>query len=226
MKPFLFTALFCLFGFLVAVQYNTVHTPQEVRDTRETWEIRQALAEEREQHSAYLERIEQQTALLTQYKRATTDETTQVLMETVTQLEQLAGLTPYNGPGITVHITPAEEAVALGLEASHIPVPTLQRFVNDMYRYGARSIDIAGERLIAISAIRTIGDVTTVNSRAIQKPPLTIQIATTTLEEAETLRQRLVVSTAVESLYIDNLTVQIDAPSQNTTLAPYVGDQN
>lgn len=219
-----FTLILCLIGFMLAVQYNTVQQPNESRDTRDVWEIRQELAVERERHSMYLAHIERDTKTIEQYKSESVDDAEEVLRRTLSQLQQQAGISAYEGPGVTIQVEPAPEAALLGLEASHVSPALLLRFVNDIYRYKGKSIAIAGERLVYTTAIRTIAEQTTINSRPIPKPPFAIQVATANLEDAQYLANRLKSSTILDAFYIDNIAIIVEEPHERVVLPAFDGD--
>ena len=51
------TIISFIVGLMIAIQYNTVKKPDS-RDTRDIWEIRQELSEEKKKHSQLLSEIE------------------------------------------------------------------------------------------------------------------------------------------------------------------------
>lgn len=216
-----FTVILFFIGFMLAVQFNTVQQPNEVRDTRETWEIRQEIATARAEHLAYLAEIDALHRTIDAYTSNSTADSKAVLEHTVEQLRIQAGLTSYEGPGVVLVVEPAAEAMLIGEEAVQLQPRTLYRFVNELYRYGAQSIDIAGERLVQTSAIRYINGAITVNSEPLVGPPFTITVATTSIAQAEQLVDRLQVSPLLEALYVEGFHVTFQQPHNNVVLQSY-----
>lgn len=216
-----FTVILFFIGFMLAVQFNTVQQPDAGRDTRETWEIQQAIAEERAAHSAYLAEIEALHATVDAYTSSSTADSKDILEETVSQLQTRAGLERYEGAGVAIVLEPAPELVIVGNDAVKLQPRTLYRLVNELYRYGGESIEIAGERLVQTSAIRYINDVLTVNSEPLVGPPYTINVATASLAQAQQLIQRLQVSPVLEALYVDGFSFTFEQPSERIVLQPY-----
>ncbi len=105
-----FTIVTVVIGFMIAIQFQTVKEPV-IRDTRDTWELREDLLKEKEIQSNLLQEIRSNEEKLAKYetKRKTSKE--QVLRETLDELRMQAGLTEVEGPGVILTIEPAFEGV-------------------------------------------------------------------------------------------------------------------
>ncbi len=82
-----------------------------------------------------------------------------------------AGALPTVGPGITIEVDngPASDDKAEILDVD------LQRMVNGLWEVGAEAISINGQRLTALTAVRTAGSSVTVNLQRIS-PPYTLSV--------------------------------------------------
>ncbi|MGM0897619.1 MAG: DUF881 domain-containing protein [Bacillota bacterium] len=220
-----FTVILFVIGFMVATQYNTVNT-DDGRDTRDTWEIRQQLSREQQLHSELLSEISSLDDTLAKYNDEAAENPETVLKETVEVLRVSAGLSEVVGPGIELEISPSLEAIALGTEITEIPPDLLIRLVNEVNRFKAIEVAIAGERIINTTAIRDINGYTTVNAEPISTPPFTIAIAAVSMEEARKLHSYLTASAIHDDFYIDDLTINISQPQEELVLPPFDGEIN
>lgn len=102
--------------------------------------------------------------------------------ENLQRLEQAAAVTPVEGPGVTVTVddAPADEQ-PLGTEPATPPAPELsrildvdlQKIVNALWAAGAEAVAVDGQRLSALTAIRSAGEAILVDYRPIS-PPYTV----------------------------------------------------
>ncbi|RKQ19860.1 DUF881 domain-containing protein [Lysinibacillus endophyticus] len=207
---------------MIAVQYNTIQNPAE-RDTRDLWEIRQELSEEKKRHSELLSEIVSLKSIVNEYENDDKDNQAQILKNTVEDLKIRAGLEAVSGPGVILKIEPAMELVALGLEVESIPPDLLIRLVNEIYRYHGIYIEIDGQRLVHTSAIRDINGKTTINGFAINKSNVEIRVITESYEKAEKLYGYLYASTFSDDFYLDNLHLIINKPVTKLTIQEYDG---
>ena len=96
------------------------------------------------------------------------------------QAQFLAGLTPVQGPGVVVTLTDSKKRLPTTLPPGITP-PNLihdtdiNQVVNELKAAGAEAIAVNGQRLVAISAIRTAGPTILINSVP-QAPPFVIQV--------------------------------------------------
>lgn len=219
----LLTIISFIVGLMIAMQYNTVQKPEN-RDTRDIWEIRQELSEEKQKHSMLLKEIENLKKLVEEYEESGKEEQAKVLENTVHQLRERAGLTKVIGPGVTLNIRPAEELILSGYEVEPISPNLLIRLVNEIYRYNGLYIEIDGQRVVHTTAIRDINGKTTVNSVPISNSNVDILIITETFEQAEKLYSYLYASTFQDDFYIDNLKLTINPAEEEITIGAYDGE--
>ncbi|QBK27138.1 DUF881 domain-containing protein [Ureibacillus thermophilus] len=208
---------------MIAIQYNTVKKP-ELRDTRDIWEIRQELSEEKKRHSELLDEIASLKKIKSEYENNNNEELGEVLQSTVEDLRKRAGLTKVTGPGVHLNIQPAEELILSGYKVEPISPDLLIRLVNEIYRYNGLYIEIDGQRVVHITAIRDINGKTTVNSVPISNSNVDIYIITETFEKAEKLHSYLYASTFQDDFYIDNLKLTISPAKEEITIDAYDGE--
>ncbi|SOC35351.1 DUF881 domain-containing protein [Ureibacillus acetophenoni] len=207
-------------GLMIAVQYNTVKEPS-ARDTRDSWELRQALSEEKKRHSQLLSEILALNDVVNKYKNNETENLGDVLSNTVEHLKQEAGLLEVTGPGITITISPAMELVQSGFSIKPISPELLYRLVNEINRFEGQFIEIDGQRVVHTTAIRDINGSTTVNGIPISKSDVEIKVITDSYEKAEKLNNYLNISSFRDAFYIDNLNLVIGKPEKSVTIAEY-----
>jgi uncharacterized protein YlxW (UPF0749 family) len=92
----------------------------------------------------------------------------------LTQLRTHVGTTRVTGPGILLTVNDAKSVSDTtspdGYDESRVSDLDLQQIVNGLWRAGAETISINGQRLTALSAIRSARDVVSVNYRPISPP--------------------------------------------------------
>ncbi|HWL12197.1 MAG TPA: hypothetical protein VNQ57_04345, partial [Ureibacillus sp.] len=108
------TIISFIVGLMIAVQYNTVKNPEDARDTRDIWAIRQELSVEKENHSELLTEIATYNEIIEQYEDDDAENQAILLKNTVEDLKQQVGLSSVNGPGLTLNIEPAAELLQFG----------------------------------------------------------------------------------------------------------------
>jgi uncharacterized protein YlxW (UPF0749 family) len=215
-----FSIILFVIGLMAAIQYNTINEPNS-RDTRDVWEIRQELSNEKQLHSELLSEISTGDETLSKYENASNESPEQALKETVDDLRSLAGLTEMTGPGIEVSVEPSPEAVALGLNIEGIAPDLLIRLVNEINRYNGLYVSVDGHRVVNTTAIRDINGATTVNTVPIQTPPFKIKIVSKSMEDTEKLYNHLMSSRILDDFYIDNLSIVVSDPIDALTVEAY-----
>ena len=213
------TVISFIIGFMLAVQYSTVQNPQK-QETIDIWEIRQDLSDEQKLHSQLLTEIRQAQDTVRKYEDEELDNPEAILVQTVNQLKESAGLKSVTGPGIVLNISPSLEAMEYGYEINEIPPSLLIRLVNAIYRYKGQYVEIGGQRLIYSSAIRDINGKTTVDSVPLGKTAIEIKVITATEEEASKLYNHLMASTFMDEFFIDNMMLQVGQPQATITIKP------
>ena len=207
-------------GLMIAVQYNTVQNPTS-RDTRDVWEIRQELSEEKKRHSELLSEIENVSKFADSYENNDTESQALLLKENVENLKKQAGLMEVSGPGIILNIQPAQELLQFGYEIKPVSPELLVRLINEIYRNNGLYIEVDGQRLTHTSAIRDINGITTVNSVPIDEVDLEIKVITDTYEKAEKLYGYLYASPFRDDFYLDNLNLNIQEALRTITISQF-----
>ena len=208
---------------MIAIQYNTVQNPT-TRDTRDIWEIRQQLAEEKKRHSELLSEIEAYNEFSKGYENDDTESQAELLKTTVEDLERQVGLSEVTGPGIILTIRPAEELIQFGYEIEPVPPELLIRLINEIYQNNGLFVEIDGQRLTHTSAIRDINGATTVNSVPISKSNIKIKVITETFEKAEKLYGYLYASPFRDDFYLDNLSLSIEEAKHDIRISEFNGE--
>ncbi|MDZ5470706.1 DUF881 domain-containing protein [Bacillus sp. 31A1R] len=220
-KNYSLTIITIIVGFMLAVQFQTVQQPK-VRDTRDTWQLREDLAKEKELQSKLIREIRSNETKLAKYETERKVSKEQALRDTLIELKTEAGLTEVTGAGITMFIEPLSEELFIG-EARDIyfSADLLKRLLNELNMYGALHVSVGGQRVINTTVIRDINGETKINGRSLNRFPIEIKALTTDLVTAEKLYNRMQVSKALEDFFIDNLKVSINKPEIRTTIPPY-----
>lgn len=215
-----FAVILFIIGGMLAVQFNTV-SRSDPRETRDVWEIRQELSQEKQLHSELLSEISMADDTLGKYEAVASESPEQALRDTVENLREEAGLTELTGPGLEIEIMPSPEAVAFGMAINQITPDLLNRFMNEVNRSAVNHAAIDGQRVINSTAIRDINGRTTVNGVPVSTPPFRIRIVTESMEQAERLYNQLLASPLLQDLYIDNLAVDVGSPDSRLTIPAY-----
>ncbi len=211
------TVISFIIGFMLAVQYNTVQSPEKVQTT-DIWEVRQELSDEKLRHSELLTQIRQGQETVRQYEDEELDNPEAILTQTVDQLQAAAGIKEASGPGLIMNIGPSEELIEYGYTVEEISPQLLIRLVNEIYRYKGHYVGIAGQRLVHSSAIRDINGKTTVNGVPIGKVDVEIKVVTETGEEASKLYNYLLASSFMDEFFIDNMLLTVEEPQPSITV--------
>ena len=206
-----------IIGFMLFVQYNTVQNPT-IRDTKDSWEIRNDLLEEQKRHSNLLTSINDVNEKIKQYDGADQNPE-QILQQTITELQQHSGGLPVTGPGFTISIKPSFDVIQFGYEVEPIPPMLLTRLVNELNRNGATEIEIGGERLTFWTAIRDINGNTTVNGRILGKANTEIKVIASSYEQAKKLYNYILASSLVDEFFIDNLMLEVTEVVEDLTIS-------
>lgn len=212
-----FTFVLLIIGLMIAVQYNTVKSP-EVRDTRDIWAIRNELATEKNLHSELLSEIRELDSTIHTYESLEDKNTGKVLTETVDKLYQQAGMTDLSGPGIVIKVEPSMESIAYGIPISGISPELLTRFVNDLNGFKGNYLEVDGKRFTTLSSIRDINGITSVNGLNLSTPPFEMKIITQSFSDGEKLYNYLLASSIHDDFYLDNLILEIGKPKNDVKI--------
>lgn len=218
------TIIAFIVGLMIALQYNTIQKPSEKRDTRDIWEIRQELTDEKKRHSQLLSEIASTKNIINKYENPTSKSEGEPLKETVENLRKEAGLTSVSGPGIILTVSPAKELIEFGYSIEQISPDLLSSLVNEIYKYNGKYLEIDGKRIVQTSAIRDINGKTTVNTIPLSDDTIEIKVITENFEEAEKLYSYLYSSSIPDAFYIDNLILDIHKAEERISISAYDGN--
>ncbi|TKC18579.1 DUF881 domain-containing protein [Robertmurraya kyonggiensis] len=219
-KTLSFTFITMIIGLMLAVQFRSVQTP-EVRDTRDTWQLREDLNEEMELKARLIKEIRANEQKLAEYETERKQGQEQALKNTLNELKEQAGLTDVTGPGVTIQISKLDDELLLDHVDYTLSPDLLRRLLNELNMYGAKNVSIGGQRVINTTVIREIAGETKINGRSLKNFPLEIRVITETFEDAQELYNRMLVSKAAEEFFIDNLKVNVLDPEMSVTVPAY-----
>ncbi|MGM0837373.1 MAG: DUF881 domain-containing protein [Bacillota bacterium] len=212
-----FTIITIIVGLMVAVQFQTVQQP-DVRDTRDTWELRSDLKKEQEIQSQIIQEIRKYEATIQEYTKEQKKSKEAALRDTLEELKKDAGLTEVSGPGIRMTVKPLFGEDILGEVQENISAELLRRFVNELNSYESEEISIAGQRIVNNTVIREINGRTKVNNAWIPNANFEIVVIT---DDPTKLYNRLQVSRAMDEFAIENLLLEVSTPINHVTVPAY-----
>jgi len=206
---------------MIAIQFQTVKKPVE-RDTRDVWQLREALLKEKELQSDLLSEIRSNEEKLSAYESKRKLSKEQVLKDTLQELKLEAGLTEVTGPGITLQIEPVIEDAQLGVPVTRVVSPELlKRLLNELNMYEAKYVAIDGQRIINTTVIRDINGDTKIDGHTIRSLPIEIKVGVSEMNTAEKLSNRMKVSKARDEFFTESLRLNISAPNPTITIPAY-----
>lgn len=212
-----FTIITIIVGLMVAVQFQTVQQP-DIRDTRDTWELRSDLKREQEIQSQIIQEIRKYEATIQEYTKEQKKSKEAALRDTLEDLKKDAGLTEVSGPGIRMTVKPLFGEDILGEVQENISAELLRRFVNELNSYDSEEISIAGQRIVNNTVIREINGRTKVNNAWIPNANFEIIVIT---DNPTKLYNRLQVSRAMDEFAIENLLLEVSTPINHVTVPAY-----
>lgn len=206
---------------MIAIQFQTVKKPVE-RDTRDIWQLREALLKEKGLQTNLLKEIRSNDEKLDSYESKKKQSKEETLKNTLQELKVEAGMTEVTGPGIILKIEPVMENIKLGEPIIKIISPDLlKRLINELNMYEAKVISIDGQRVINTTVIRDINSDTKIDGHTIKSLPIEVKVIAETRQKAEKLYNRMQGSKSTEEFFIDNLRLTISPPSENITIPAY-----
>jgi uncharacterized protein YlxW (UPF0749 family) len=150
-------------------------------------QVRQALVAEIDQRTTDTDRLQEGVeALRTEVTQARREalrvsDTGEALDEEVGELELSTGVVAVTGPGLRVVVDDAEPSAvggdppaSGGVDATRVLDRDLQVLVNGLWQAGAEAVAINGQRITALTAIRSAGDAILVDYRPLS-PPYTVE---------------------------------------------------
>jgi uncharacterized protein YlxW (UPF0749 family) len=216
-----FTLVAVLIGFMIAIQFQTVKKPVE-RDTRDIWQLREALLKEKELQSNLLSEIRSIEEKLAAYESKRKQSKEQALKDTLEELKIEAGLSEISVPGITIKIETVMEEIKPGAPVTSVVSPELlKRLLNELNMYEAKYVAIDGRRIINTTVIRDINRETKIDGYTIRTMPIKVVVGVDDNITAEKLYNRMKVSKSTEEFFIENLKLTISKPVQNVTVPAY-----
>ncbi|SFA75394.1 MULTISPECIES: DUF881 domain-containing protein [unclassified Bacillus (in: firmicutes)] len=214
------TIITAVIGFMIAIQFQTVKEPV-VRDTRDVWQLREALLKEKELQSTLIREIRSNEEKLAAYESKRKQSKEQVLRETLEELKVEAGLTEITGPGLVLTIEPIYEDIKLGTTVASLSPDLLKRMLNELNMYDAKHISVDGQRIINSTVIRDINGETKIDGHTLDSLPIDVKIVVEDMKTANKLYNRMQVSKSAEEFFIDNLRVTVSNPELNITVPAY-----
>lgn len=215
-----FTFISMIVGFMLAIQFHSVQKP-EVRDTRDTWQLREDLKKELELQSNLIKEIRSNELKLAEYESERKQGQEQTLRKTLDELKEEAGLTETSGPGVSIQINQIDEELFMEHMEARLSPELLRRLLNELNMYGAKHVSIGGQRVINTTVIREIAGETKINGRSLRVLPIEVLVITEDFQSAKELYNRMLVSKAAEEFFIDNLQVNILQPKTKITVPAY-----
>ncbi|WP_312469207.1 DUF881 domain-containing protein [Neobacillus sp.] len=216
-----FTLIAAVVGFMIAIQFQTVKKPVE-RDTRDVWQLREALLKEKELQSNLLSEIRSNEEKLSAYESKRKQSKEQTLRDTLDELKMEAGLTEVTGPGITLMIEPVVEDIKLGYPVTKVVSPELlKRLVNELNMYEAKYVAIDGQRIINTTVIRDINRETKIDGHSIRSLPIEVNVGVDSINTAEKLSNRMKVSKSRDEFFTESLRLNVSEANPNVSIPAY-----
>lgn len=219
-KVLSFTFITLIVGLMLAIQFQTVQNPV-VRDTRDTWELRDDLNKGKELQAKLISEIRSNEEKIAQYETEREQSKEETLRKTLDELKEEAGLTDITGTGVKIYIDKVnEDLVGHPIEAQQSP-DSLRRLLNELNTYGAKHVSIGGQRIINTTVIREIANETKINGRSLKTLPIEILVVTEDYKTAEKLSNLLKASHIGDEFFIDNLSFSVTDAEQEITIPAY-----
>lgn len=209
-----------IIGFMLAVQLRLVKEP-EVRDTRDTWELKVDLSNEQKLQVQLMKEITSLEQQLARYESELQGSKEQALLHTLEALKEEAGLTEVTGQGILLTIVPLASGMIEREGVQQISPELLKRLINELNMFDAEQIAINDQRVINSTVVREINGITKIDGVSLNTFPIEIKVIA---PDAEKIRDRLKVSQSMEEFFIENLSLEISNTMPSITIPPYRND--
>lgn len=219
-KNISFTLITIVIGFMIAIQFQTVKEPA-VRDTRDTWQLREDLLKEKELQLKLIREVRSNEEKIAKYETKLKQSKEQVLRDTLEELKVEAGLTDVEGHGIILTVEPAFEDLLIGKTVTSVSPDLLKRLINELNMYDAMHISIDNQRVINTTVIRDINNETKIDGYSLKHMPFEIKVIAENEKAAEKLYNRMQVSKSVDEFFVDNLKVRVTKPEGLITIPAY-----
>ncbi|PAE14235.1 NgoFVII family restriction endonuclease [Niallia circulans] len=214
------TGITLIAGFMIAVQFQTIKEPA-VRDTRDTWELREDLIQEKKIELKLIDEIRSTNGKIEEYENETPRSKEAVLKETLAELKQEAGLTEVTGKGIILKIEPVSTEILLGEDPGVVTSELLQRLVNELNLYGAEEIAINDNRYVNTTVIREINNVLKMDGNPLNQLPIVIKVIAKDADTAEKLFNYMKVSKSADEFFLSNLLLNVVMPKEPINIPAY-----
>lgn len=214
------TGITLIAGFMIAVQFQTIKEPV-VRDTRDTWELREDLIHEKKLELQLIDEIRSINGKIEEYEDESTKSKEAVLNETLAELKQEAGLTEVTGNGIVLKIEPVSSEFLLGEDPGTVTSELLQRLVNELNLYGAEEIAINDNRYVNTTVIREINNVLKMDGNPLNRLPIEIKVIAKDANTAEKLFNYMKVSKSADEFFLSNLLLNVEMPNEPINIPAY-----
>lgn len=205
---------------MLAVQFQTLKNPDEKREKRSVWELRDELEKEKQKQVQLNTEILQYEILLNEYLRNSEKERILAMEEAQEKLKSQAGLTTISGRGIVLTIEPLFEEELLGEEVPKLTAELLNRLINQLNVFGVKHILIGGQRMTPLTSIREVNGEIYVNNRPIDKLPLEIKLVS---QDAAKLYDQFKVSKLKDEFANENLSITAELKNK-IEIEPYDRD--
>ncbi|MFZ3588012.1 DUF881 domain-containing protein [Bacillus sp. DJP31] len=215
---YIFALIALLVGFMLAIQFQTTNEPV-IRDTRDAWELREAIKKELDVQSQLLKEIRKYEETMKDYETDLKQSKEVSLKDTLQALREEAGLTVVSGQGITIKIEEMFDEPIIGQSSSRVSAEQLRRLINELNINGTTNISIAEQRYVNTSAIRDVNGYTTINNFRLPVVPIEVKVITS---DAEKLYNRMVASESIQFEFeIEGLKLDISSPINHLTIPAY-----
>ncbi|NGP44339.1 DUF881 domain-containing protein [Bacillaceae bacterium SIJ1] len=205
-------------GLLLALQLNT-SDQEKTRDTRDVWEIRQDLKKEQQRSVELLREITKYETIENNYSARESVSREKALRETLDELEKEAGLTETSGDGVLLYVSELFDEALLGERVEELSPALLTRLINELNRYGAKEIEIAGYRLSATTPIREVNGETYIDNEPLPPYPFEIKVLT---DDPEKLHAKISYSQSVDDFATENVKLSAQV-KEDLQLSAYQG---
>lgn len=214
-----FTFITMIIGFMLAIMFQTTNSTPELRDTRDTWQLRDAIVSEQEVQLNLLSEIKKNDQTIANYQTQIAEKKESALLDTLEQLKEEAGLTEVSGYGISITIKKAFSQDIFGYRS--ISPDLLQKTINILNQYGASNIAINGHRYVNTSVIRDINGETKIDGYSLRNLPLEILAISTSKEEALKMYNKLIASNLSDLYFLENLKIEIALKEEEIRLPAF-----
>lgn len=199
---------------MIAVQFQTINDEPKVRDTRDSFQLRQDLLKEKEAELTILEEIRSTNDKLDEYANDERRTKEKVLEKTLMELKEEMGLTNIEGTGIVLTIDSIDKELLLGEQPGKVNARLIRRLINELNMYGAVGISINGNRHVNTSAIRDINMETKMDGNVLSELPLEVKVLAKDEQAAGELYNRMKVSNSADDFFAYNCLITVKKSSE------------